>query len=159
MKNKEAQQEEKSFYAYSPSTNAFYHSTMLVDYRKAGTLPDDALAVDDAIYNEYAAGPAPAGKIRVAGADGLPEWGITPKPEPKAALANNTQKLKELINAAVSQITILQSAIACGRAKASDPADLKAYQEYLCDLREMTTEQLLAAPAQFPASPADGGKN
>lgn len=152
-------EEEKPNFFYSAQSNAFYPSVMRENYAKAGTWPDDALAVDDAIYNEYAAGPVPAGKIRVAGADGLPEWGIIPKPEPKAALANNTQKLKGLIDAAVSQITILQSAIACNRAKPTDADDLKEYQEYLCDLRDMTTEQLLAAPAQFPVAPAGGGKN
>jgi len=55
---------------YSPSKNAFYAPEFRADYDAAGTWPDDAVEVSEELYAQTLN--PPAGKIRVAGADGLP---------------------------------------------------------------------------------------
>lgn len=64
-----------------------------------------------------------------------------------------TRELSNRMNAAVTVIITLQSAIERNRAKPSDPDTLIEYQEYLCDLRAMTDEQLQQSPASFPVAP------
>lgn len=65
-------------YVYSPSKNAFYPKSLQSTYVSAGTWPDDEIAVSDEVFTQYTDTP-PIGKIRMAGDNGLPEWGDTPQ--------------------------------------------------------------------------------
>ncbi|HGD3774101.1 TPA: tail fiber assembly protein, partial [Enterobacter hormaechei] len=65
---------------YSPTKNTFYCESHQAQYVLAGTWPDDAVAVDESVYTEFAATTAPAGQMRVAGTDGMPAWGDIPPP-------------------------------------------------------------------------------
>ncbi|EPC6092044.1 tail fiber assembly protein [Citrobacter freundii] len=81
---------------YSPTKNAFYCELHQEQYALAGTWPDDAVAVDESVYTEFAATTAPAGKMRVAGTDGMPAWGDIPPPtrdELTATAENERQRL------------------------------------------------------------------
>lgn len=75
-------------------------------------------------------------------------------PPMEEVLFDAKRELVNRMNAAVTAIITLQSSIERGRAKPSDPDTLIAYQEYLCDLRAMTDEQLQQSPASFPVAPA-----
>ncbi|HAT3771624.1 TPA: tail fiber assembly protein, partial [Citrobacter freundii] len=72
---------------YSPTNNSFYCELHHAQYDLAGTWPDDAVAVDESVYTEFAAATTPAGKMRVAGADGMPEWGDIPAPTKEELIA------------------------------------------------------------------------
>ncbi|NUL35062.1 phage tail protein [Kosakonia sacchari] len=61
-------------YVYSPSNNLFYPIVLKEQYERCNTWPNDALHVTNAVYIEFAATRPPAGKMRAAGADGLPIW-------------------------------------------------------------------------------------
>lgn len=52
---------------YSPSLNIFVNPALKDDYINANSWPDDALAVSDDVYNEFAINTPPYDKIRVAG--------------------------------------------------------------------------------------------
>ena len=60
-------------YAYSPSGNIFYPTSLKSDYVAADAWPDDAFNIDDAIADEFMSD-APVGKMRGASVDGLPRW-------------------------------------------------------------------------------------
>lgn len=62
-----------NMYFYSPSTDVFIPESLVEVYRDAGTLPIDLIEVSMTVYEEYAAGNPPTGKIRGA-VDGLPAW-------------------------------------------------------------------------------------
>ncbi len=60
-------------YCYSAKMNGFYCSLFKDDYDLAGTWPDDAMSVDDDVYNTYTKTP-PEGKILGADINGKPCW-------------------------------------------------------------------------------------
>lgn len=68
-------------YFYSPSKNQFLAKSMLDDYKKSGSWPDDAVEVSIDVYQAFGVSPAPVGKIMMAGSDGLPCWGDIPLPD------------------------------------------------------------------------------
>lgn len=140
-------------YAYSAATNAFYPVALKSDYVMASSWPEDALEVDSSVYHEFAIGEPPEGKIRIAGDDGLPAWGDKPTPSKNVVLLQRSQTLKQLIQVAVAQISILQAGIDCGRSLDGDADALTAWQGYLCDLRELTDAQLSAPDFVFPSAP------
>lgn len=139
----------ESAYFYSAQTNAFYPSVMRDDYKKAGTWPDDALVVDDAIYNEYAAGPVPTGKIRVAGADGLPVWGDAVKATlaPAEQAKRNMEERRKLAGVATINITALQS-----MPQEQGPL-LTQWQAYIAELASMSTSELESDSPAWPIQP------
>lgn len=59
-------------FVYSPKRNLFYETSQLWRYESAGSLPDDIVEVEDAIFLKFT-GDAPAGKSRGA-VDGQPAW-------------------------------------------------------------------------------------
>lgn len=136
-------------YKYAASTNAFYAVAV-----KYPNLPDDAEDIDESAYIEFAANPAPEGKMRVAGADGLPEWADIPVQDPAKTIAINTRLRTQYATTAALTITTLQAGIDTNRSVEGDSDALTAWQGYLCDLRDMTQEQLQQSPATFPAAPA-----
>jgi hypothetical protein len=61
-------------YVYSAKNNAFFPVELIERYELNGWDLSDAVDVDDLMANQYI-GDAPAGKVRVAGENGLPAWG------------------------------------------------------------------------------------
>lgn len=139
---------------YSPSTNMFYPSDWIRLYISAGTLPDDAADVDDEVYQTYNIGKPPSGKRRGC-VDGVnPVWVDIPPPDPAIVILKNVRTREDLIKTAVVEITTLQAGIATNRSDDGDSDSLTTWQNYLCDLRDMTPEDLQQSPVVFPASPA-----
>jgi hypothetical protein len=62
---------------YSVSKNTFYPANGLEEYKNAGTLPDDLIEVTDESFVEFSKF-TNGDLIRVAGRNGLPEWGVRP---------------------------------------------------------------------------------
>lgn len=141
-------------YLYSATTNAFYPEALKQDYINSNSWPDDTLIVDDFIYKEYAQDAVPEGKQRVPNDAGYPSWGDIPAPEPEIILAKNIRLLANLVSVSVTQIIVLQTVIACDKAREGDPDALKSWQDYLCKLRDMTPDDLQQSPAPFPEQPA-----
>lgn len=63
---------------YSANSNSFLDDALRANYNRAGTWPDDAIAVTDNEWQTYGSGQPPAGKQRGAEADGRPSWIETP---------------------------------------------------------------------------------
>lgn len=137
---------------YSANTNAFYPSELYYDYITAGTWPDDALAVDYSVYQEFAANQPPNGKKRVAGSDGMPAWGDIPSPSPGMNLLNNSATREQMIQRAMAIIITLQAGVSLNRNEEGDANLLAEWQNYLCDLRALTPEQLQQSSVAFPPS-------
>ncbi|EDW2791963.1 tail fiber assembly protein [Salmonella enterica] len=69
------------------------------------------------------------------------------------SLNKNTWLRDQYAAAAILNITTLQAGIASDRSVEGDSDTLTAWQGYLCDLRDMTTEDLQQSPASFPNAP------
>jgi hypothetical protein len=63
---------------YSPSTNTFFDPVLKEAYDASGTWPSDGVEVEDSVFEQFALAPAPEGKVRAAGPDGLPIWEDAP---------------------------------------------------------------------------------
>ncbi|OZI78744.1 hypothetical protein [Bordetella genomosp. 6] len=63
-----------SDFFYSATDNAFYPEALRGAYEDAGTWPADTMPVDAAVYQEFVHSAPPVGKVRAAGADGMPTW-------------------------------------------------------------------------------------
>ncbi|MDU6414742.1 phage tail protein [Mixta calida] len=64
-------------FLWSAKNNVFIPGAMRSQYDVAGWDLSDCIPASDDLVAEYM-GDAPAGKIRVTGADGLPAWGDIP---------------------------------------------------------------------------------
>ncbi|MCT8467010.1 DUF4376 domain-containing protein [Chromohalobacter canadensis] len=68
-------------YYYSPKRNKFYPKNLIRTYRREGTFPNDAVAVNEADWQTYGIGEPPAGQQLGSDASGRPCWiDIPPKP-------------------------------------------------------------------------------
>jgi hypothetical protein len=74
-------------YHWSPSRLSFYPTEMRTDYEAAGSWPGDAVEVADSVFADFSGSP-PAGKLRGAGANGLPAWVDPPPPTKTGRLAD-----------------------------------------------------------------------
>lgn len=82
-------------YLYSKSKNLFYLKENIDNYKITGVLPGDCIDVTDEVFNTYSGNPPP-GKVRIAGEDGMPDWGDIPSPtrdELIAIVENERQRL------------------------------------------------------------------
>ncbi|PHM36516.1 conserved hypothetical protein [Xenorhabdus innexi] len=111
-------------YYYSATTNAFYPVSMKPDYVAAGTFPDDARLVDDSVFDAFSVGKD--GKVRVAGADGLPVWGDIPPPTPEALREQAESQKRQLLRKAAEIIAPLQDAVDLDMATKEEKAALLA---------------------------------
>ena len=140
-------------YKYAASTNAFYSTS--VEYPN---LPDDAQDIGEFSYIEFAANVAPDGKMRIAGPDGFPAWADIPLPAEnevtdRTLVKNTTLRAQHAATAALN-IATLQAGIDSNRSVEGDSDALTEWQIYLCDLRDMTSDDLQQSPAVFPVIPA-----
>ena len=81
-------------YLFSATMNQFYPVSLINSYKASGTLPDDAIEIEDSISNEFLDVP-PQGKRRGV-VDGLPAWVNIPPPSHEELVQiaeNNRQRL------------------------------------------------------------------
>jgi len=137
-------------YKYSPSENSFYPDALLDVYEEAGSLPDDIFDVPEELFRTYTAEPPP-GKMRVAGADGLPAWADIPPPTPEQLKEQAEQRRSSLKSQADAEIAWRQDAVDAGIAtdeEASELADWKKYRVLL-----MRTDLSKAPDIDWPVKP------
>lgn len=116
-------------YIYSPATNGFYPLALKDDYVTAGSWPVDEVEVSDNTAHEFMVS-APQGKVRVAGADGLPAWADIPSPTVEELTAAATRKIATLRAEADSIIAPLKDALDGGYIDDGDKLKLTEWQKY-----------------------------
>lgn len=65
--------------SYSAAQNMFYANAIRRQYEDGAGWPADCVEVSDEIFTKFALALPPEGKVRIAGADGLPAWGDAPE--------------------------------------------------------------------------------
>ncbi|MEM8445928.1 tail fiber assembly protein [Morganella morganii] len=138
-------------YFYSPGNNQFLAWSMLDDYKKAGSWPDDAVEISDIIYQEFGATPAPVGKIMAAGKDGLPSWSNIPPPSHEQLAANAESQKQALIAEVTSETEMLRTKLALKRIKPDEEVLLNAWLDYLDELE--TVDVTTAPDITWPVKP------
>ena len=137
---------------YSAVQNAFYPDELKKSYISAGSWPDDAVLVDDSLFNEFVINPAPAGKCRVAGSDGMPAWADIPPPSHDDLIAYAAREKSQMLIAANLAIAPLQDATDLGMATDDEQAQLLAWKKYRVLLTRVDTST--APNIEWPALPA-----
>ncbi|MFP1451823.1 tail fiber assembly protein [Escherichia coli] len=115
-------------YCYSAKPNTFYPMQYLPDYIE--DWPDDAIQVEDSVYDEFAAKVTPSGKYRVAGDNGLPTWADIPPPEYPASPSSNL-KLRGQHSCRRRKLSLLPSrAVKLGIATPEEVKRLEQWETY-----------------------------
>lgn len=139
-----------NMYFYSPSTDVFIPESLVEVYRDAGTLPIDLIEVSIAVYEEYAAGATPEGKVR-RNVEGFPAWVDAPPPTPAeiiaAADAEKARKLEEV----ASRTELWRTQLSLGILSEKDKAQLRQWMLYAQTLQD--TDTSLAPDVTFPTIP------
>lgn len=121
-----------SNYKYSAKNDVFIPASFIAEYEKAGWDFSDAIDVDDDVYLEFIT--PPAGKVRVAGKDGLPAWEDIPPPTKEQLIERAGQKKQTLITEVNAETQMLQTKLALGRITPDEKAQLNAWLDYLDEL-------------------------
>ena len=124
---------------YSPTRNAFYSEINHEQYVNADTWPDDAVAVNESVYMEFALADAPEGQMRVAGADGLPAWGDIPSPSKEEMIAQAGAEKSRLRAIADSEIAWRQDAVDAEIATEVETESLAKWRQYRVLLMRVNT--------------------
>lgn len=141
-------------YIYDAKTNAFYPYSNKVNYLAAGLWPETGVDFEEDGFAGWQADAAPAGKIRIAGADGMPSWADIPPPTHEELVASaNTEKQKR-IDQANDYMNSKQwpGKAAMGRLKDSDKEQYNAWLDYLDELEAVDTST--APDITWPTPPA-----
>ncbi|BEB72744.1 tail fiber assembly protein [Escherichia coli] len=123
-------------YKYSAKNNAFYLAGNEAVYRDSGTWPDDATEIETQLAESFMVTP-PQGKRRIAGADGMPDWGDIPPPTQEEVIASVSAKKQALISEANNLIAPLKDASDGGYIDDADKPVLVAWQKYRYDLTKV----------------------
>lgn len=139
-------------YSYSASLNAFFPVALKADYEKAGSWPDDATNVSDEIASEFMAEP-PSGQMRVAGADGFPQWSNKPEPTHEEQIVLADLEKQNIINQANEYMNSKQwpGKAAIGRLKGDELAQYNLWLDYLDALEAIDTSS--APDINWPVLP------
>lgn len=139
---------------YSKTTNAFYLADSIENYKTEGTWPDDAIEVEDSVFNEYTWIP-PSGKIRVSGEDGMPAWGDIPPPtQDELVAASNAEKQSR-----IAQVTAYMNSkqwpgkAVLGRLKGDELTQYNLWLDYLDALEIVNTAS--APDIEWPTPPGE----
>ena len=119
-------------YKYSAKNDVFIPTSFIAEYEKSGWDFSDAIDVDDDVYLEFIT--PPAGKVRVAGKDGLPAWEDIPPPTKEQLIERAGQKKQTLITEVNAETQMLQTKLALGRITPDEKAQLNAWLDYLDEL-------------------------
>ncbi|BET97274.1 tail fiber assembly protein [Xenorhabdus taiwanensis] len=115
-------------YVYSAKNNAFYPIDWQQLYIDAGTWPDDGVEVSEAVYRKFMA--SPAGKMCIAGDDGLPAWVDIPPPTPEQLQQQAASQKRYLMSQATNSIAPLQYAVDLNMATDTEQSTLLAWKKY-----------------------------
>lgn len=121
-----------SNYKYSAKNDVFIPASFIAEYEEAGWDFSDAIDVDDDVYLEFIN--PPAGKVRVAGKDGLPAWEDIPPPTKEQLIEQTEAKKQSLIAEVNKETEMLRAKLALGRIKDDEKALLNAWLDYLDEL-------------------------
>ncbi|EIH1079767.1 tail fiber assembly protein [Escherichia coli] len=119
-------------YKYSAKNDVFIPASFIAEYEEAGWDFSDAIDVDDDVYLEFIN--PPAGKVRVAGKDGLPAWEDIPPPTKEQLIEQTEAKKQSLIAEVNTETEMLRAKLALGRIKDDEKALLNAWMDYLDEL-------------------------
>ncbi|ENO8555873.1 tail fiber assembly protein [Yersinia enterocolitica] len=136
-------------YCFSATTLSFYPKELLEIYADAGTLPADLVEIDDDVYLEFIN--PPAGKVRVAGKDGLPAWEDIPLPTKEQLIEQTEAKKQSLIAEVNTETEMLRAKLALGRIKDDEKALLNAWLDYLDELEAVDVST--APDIEWPVAP------
>lgn len=90
---------------WSKSRVAFFPASLHHRYIAAGSWPDDAVAVADAVFTEYGSSHAPEGKTLGVSEDGLPTWVDKTPMTPEESAAHELQRLQNKFNRDVAALS------------------------------------------------------
>lgn len=142
-------------YIYDAKTNAFYPYSNKVNYLAAGLWPETGVDFEEDGFAGWQADAAPAGKIRIAGADGMPSWADIPPPTHEELVASaNTEKQKR-IDQANDYMNSKQwpGKAAMGRLSDAEKAQYNLWLDYLDELETVDTST--APDITWPDQPAE----
>lgn len=138
-------------YFYSAKLNAFYPDSLREEYAVNDSWPDDAVEIEDSVYQEFAADEAPEGKIRVAGDGGLPAWGDMPLPTKEEQIAQAETQKQRLLTEVVTVIAPLQDAVDLDMETSEEAERLTAWKKYRVQLNRVDTST--APDINWPEKP------
>lgn len=138
-------------YKYSPSRNLFYPDSLLDTYKSSGSLPDDLVDISKETFHEFTATPD-VGKVRVAGADGLPAWEDSPLPSKEQLVGIAEWQRQSLRAQADDEIVWRQDANDSGDATEGEITELAAWKKYRIQL--MRVDPTKAPEITWPVIPS-----
>lgn len=112
-----------SGFYYSATTNGAYPQSDIEIFKATGTWPDDAVLMSAEVFSEFFSELPPAGKMRVAGPDGLPAWADIPKPSKEELINQAEQQKQRRIDDAMQSISVIQLKLHAGRKLTADETD------------------------------------
>ncbi|MEN0595782.1 tail fiber assembly protein [Citrobacter freundii] len=136
-------------YIYSPATNGFYPLALKDDYVTAGSWPVDEVEVSDNTAHEFMVS-APQGKVRVAGADGLPAWADIPPPTAEELAQQAEAHRTQLLTYADAVMADWRTELALGEISDADKAKLTAWMAYKREVKAVD-----ASKPVWPPKPAE----
>lgn len=141
-------------YIYDAKTNAFYPYSNKVNYLAAGLWPETGVDFEEDGFAGWQADAAPAGKIRIAGADGMPSWAdIPPLTHEQLVSAAEADKQKRIDSAnAYMNSKQWPGKSAMGRLSDAEKAQYNLWLDYLDALETVDTST--APDTTWPVQPA-----
>ena len=141
-----------SGFYYSAKTNGAYPQNDIEIFKATGTWPDDAVLMSAEVFSEFFSELPPAGKIRIAGPDGLPAWADIPPPSDDQLLAMAEAEKQSRIADANDYMNSKQwpGKAAMGRLKVSEKAQYNLWLDYLDLLEAVDTSTV---PDKWPVAP------
>lgn len=142
-----------SNYLWSARNNAFFPESMLKNYDSHGWNLTDAVVVDDAVASEFMAMP-PAGKIRIAGKDGAPEWASLPPPTREEMLDTVEAERQRLLAHADSVTADWRTELMLEEISDNDRTALSAWMAYKRSVKAVRAEDALEPDFVWPELPS-----
>lgn len=135
---------------FSPTTCGFYAAELKENFVASGTWPADAVEISAAEYDEFKS-PPPSGKM-LGAADGMPVWVNAPAKTQTELVAEAEQTQQQLIDSAMSSISVIQLKLQAGRALTDmEKTRLNATLDYI---DEVSATDISAAPGiTWPSLP------
>ncbi len=142
-----------SGFYYSATTNGAYPQSDIEIFKATGTWPDDAVLMSAEVFSEFFSELPPAGKMRVAGPDGLPAWADIPKPSKEELINQAEQEKQRRIDEAMQSISVIQLKLRAERKLTADETvNLNLTLDYIEAVE--ATDTSTAPDINWPAIPA-----
>lgn len=143
-----------NMYSYSATTNSFYDNSLRDTYAAAGNWPKDCNEVGDSVFAEFKSDTSSGGKMRVAGADGLPVWVDAPKPSRAQLIEIAADEKNTCMQKATNAIAPLQDAVDLSDATSNEQALLTSWKQYRVALNRIETQATYPETIDWPVAPA-----